>query len=234
MSIDKTKPIDSESAASSKEIHIVKADASIAEQMSEEQWGVFAERLMEHVYEPIVDCSDETIQKLITLEMPLSGPIGQEHALRGEEYGWNDVRADFVAHYRDLLKSNQLFCAMSEGKVVGVQGFEKIGQKDGRDVYELKHIVALPGFGKGISARLIDAAIEAIGKEHPDAYVLAYTKAEPIMESMKRHGAQPIDSDEYVAIESGSDRGKEFDGSIARRRVKAGLGWEVYVVDLKK
>jgi len=48
--------------------------------------------------------------------------------------------------FHRLATAGQLVAAVVEGQLAGVAGFDRIGNRDGRDVFEIKHSVVLSAF----------------------------------------------------------------------------------------
>lgn len=208
-----------------------RADVSILETMTEDQWTTFAENLMMHTLEPILDL-DEATRQIFMKRLP-DGTLSKEDMKTIREMeDWKDIRKYVTDNYKKYAKSGRLFCAKEGDVVVGLVGLPSQKTPDKKEYFEISHLSVLPekkyrnrGIGKG----LMTAAVSFAHSENPQAPVFGYTKNSSVRNAHERLGGKPITPEQHVDLEHGVDEeGRE--SNMRRRKTKETLGWQAYFI----
>lgn len=139
------------------------------------------------------------------------------------------TRNDFVQGYqnriRRLLAAGELVVGKSNGRVVGMIGFGKWGDHEGREVYETTKGTILPEFcGKGLYTKIKEAAMSHLMEAHPGCPIMTVTKNPMIIGHMRKHfpGTQeiPLGADHPLAKELQKQIGEpEFGKMVSKGNV---------------
>lgn len=192
----------------------------------------FAELLMEQTFHPVLDISDTTkghLQNLLLHAKQTGDTRAATEAIQNTQ-DWKEYRANLVEHYKMLAADNDLLIAVADGKPVGIGGCQKIGQKDGREVYEIAHLVILPERrGQGISTALTDAIITRAREHDPESLLLSHTKNTRLIGNLQKRGATEITPEEHVSIHNFEDENTRQE-ILERRTIKAQEGMKAFIL----
>jgi ribosomal protein S18 acetylase RimI-like enzyme len=228
-----TEKHSSDSAETAKGIQMVRASES---QLTPAVLEEFAELLMEGVFHPVLDVSEETREQLGDVLHDLHSkkrPIPVGHAIRATG-DWEEYKENLIDHYRMLAADNDLVLAMDGEKIVGMSGCQGIGYRDNKEVYEIVHSVVLPEHrGKGISSLLADAVMERMYEHSHDAFLLTNTDNNRRIKSWEHYDPQILTPEEHVDIypDLPDDERQKF---LDRWKAKAAEGTRILLVSVKK
>ncbi len=139
------------------------------------------------------------------------------------------TRRDFIQGYqnriRKLLANGELMIGKSNGRVVGIIGFYRSMEWEGREVYGTTKGTVLDEYrGKGYYTKIKNAAVQCLLENHPDCPIMTVTKNPAIIGHMRKYfpATQEIllGSDHPLAKELQHDIGEpEFSKMVSNGNV---------------
>lgn len=139
------------------------------------------------------------------------------------------TRADFIYGYqnriRKLLVAGELVVGKSNGRVVGMIGFGKWGDFEGREVYETTKGTILTEFrGKGLYTKIKEVAMSHLMEAHPGCPIMTVSKSPMIRGHMQKYFPVtqeiPLDSNHPLAKELQKQIGEpEFSKMVSKGNV---------------
>jgi GNAT superfamily N-acetyltransferase len=192
---------------------------------------LLGESLLDGTFEPVVDLQSETFQKL---KRSLRGPWAETLSVLAATDEWTQKRRYVEDSLEHLIDNRCLTLAAIGDRVAGVAGFEQIGNLNGSEVFEIKHVTVLPEFrGHGISSLLLCNLIRRVSETNKNACLLSYTKSPSLIHSLLRVGAVEITPEVYSAIDSWHNE-SDYQRTLNRRVAKQLVGWKALIVDLRE
>ena len=218
---------DSESQNSDLEVRIAKPG-----DLTEEDIADCAESLIEKTFDKLNVPAEEIRMRIKDSIQVIRNKLGK--AFPGSKSFANLVypgytHKEFIEGYtnriQNLLNSGELMIGKSNGRVVGIIGFYKCPDFEGREVYGTTKGTVLKEFsGKGFYSKIKNAAMENLREAHPNSPIITITKNNKIIEHMKKYYPVteeiPLDSEHPLSRNMKKDIGEpEFSKMVREDNV---------------
>lgn len=143
---------------------------------------------------------------------------------------WQNAQEEDMREHVVMMHQNQEMVFVEEsGKLVGMLGKRKLGEINGRQLYELPRF-SIVGDDEKCETRILHKLMrqmqEAISKECQNPLILVHTKRPSVRKWAMRREHSPITIDDYARLRSWP---RPPDEALRKRWEKE--GWEYFVVD---
>ncbi len=116
-----------------------------------------------------------------------------------------------IEHMKRLRDSNQVVVAKEGNETVGMVGFERCGEFNGRNVYEIRRLaVRKEHEGRFISLHLYKAILEKLLAHDAGALVLVDAQNPVVSKQCKRMGYKPLKAVDGLTIKRGKERAEQW------------------------
>ncbi len=116
-----------------------------------------------------------------------------------------------IEHMKGLRDSDQVVVAKEGNETVGMAGFERRGEFEGRNVYEIRRMaVRKEHEGRFISLHLYKAIMEKLLAKDANALVLVDAQNPVVSKQCKRMGYASLPALEGLTIKLGKERAKQW------------------------
>lgn len=218
---------DSESQNSDLEVSIAKPG-----DLTEEDIAVFAESLIEKTFDKLKVPAEEIRMRIKDSIQVIRNKLGK--AFPGSKSFANLVYPGYTRKYfiesnkyriQNLLNSGGLMIGKSNGRVVGIIGFYKCPDFEGREVYGTTKGTVLEEFrDKRFYSKIKNNVMEHLREAHPNSPIITITKDEKVIGHMKKYYPVteeiPLGSDHPLSRNAKKDIGEpEFSKMVREDNV---------------